>query len=406
MNQKRFSFFLFFLQAVLGKENKIPADGVSNYSKAQTAQPSQTSPRRAFGVTKNLQKGSTQTGEKNAIHPPSKSTGPWPKPNRNPALTKTYTVTSSKSNFTAVSQLKKQPNTQLQVSAKAPSNTGNRVGAKSKSSLNSNTAISYPVKSVTVRLSMGPFVKTKTGLIPAVIQPRNTKPSLTQHSALAARATITTSAAVAAKRTHSNTTSLVPQRSAAVISATRRTENKVPVQNKLKSKPLAVKHVQLTSKGQLSSGLRQTSSSFKCKAEPQGRVLNNKTACRFENGSRRARSDAENDKNAQPHKAVPQTSSRTVSRCSSRAVTSVKQAVSTEQGGKTKSGKETFSKKENSSRNILTRQTVAARMSQTAPQPSRTISLMNRATDMKTPKVMVIPQTEGKKLTAAQEERL
>ena len=114
----------------------------------------------------------------------------------------------------------------------------------------------------------------------------------------------------------------------------------------------------------------------------------------------------------QPGKVAPQTSSATASRCGSRAVSGNRQAAGTELGGKTKMSKQTHNKKENSLANVppskaQTKPTVAPIMSWTVPQPSRTLSRTGRAADAKTAKVAVrlVPQTEGKKMTAAQEER-
>ncbi|KAM6930862.1 cytoskeleton-associated protein 2-like [Xenentodon cancila] len=401
-------------EAVTGKENKAPAVRVRCIDpKVQTltAQSGQNPPRRAFGITRKMNmKGNTQTGEKNAI-PPSSSNAPvQTKPNRNPVLTRTYSITSSKSSLTAASHLKKLPNTQIQTSGKAPTNANHKVREQlnSKSCLNSNSAKLCPVKTASTRLSVGPFVKTKTGLIPAVTQPRTTKSNLTQPSASAARATKTTTAAVAAvaaKEMHPKSSSSVSfsQKSALVVSSTRRAEEKVQVQNKSQSKPPAVRHAQSACKGRVSSGLRQTSSSFKGKTEPQARVFTNQPSCQFgQERSRKARSGAEGDRNGPACKVAPQTSLRTANRVSSRAVS----AVSTQQGGKTKTSKEMPSKKENSSTNIPKRKTGSVMMSQTVPQPSRTVRLTGRATDTTAPNVRAVPQTEGKNLTAAQQERL
>ncbi|XP_072243458.1 cytoskeleton-associated protein 2-like [Leuresthes tenuis] len=402
------------LKVLMGKENKVPAER-SNYnvSKGQTltSQSSQPHPRRSFGITNKINmKGSTLTGQQNSICPSSNRVSAQLKPNRNLVLTRTYSAVPSKANLTVSSHLKKQPNTGIQT-AKPPSNAARTVVAKSnsKSSLSSNSAASYLMKTTRTRLSIGPFVKTKTGLIPAVTQPRSTKSDRTDPPATARHA-ITT--AVNAKKVQSRTmpSTSISQR------AVQRTVDKVQAQNKSKSnsKPQLGKHTQTGCKSQLSSGLRVASTSFRSKAEPSksAGVLTKKSTCQPAVCYTKARSGAEGKKNVQPCKVAPQTSSATVSKCGSRAVSGNRQAAVTELGGKTKMTKQTHNKKENSLVNVpplkaQAKPTVAPIMSQTVPQHSRTLSRTGRAADTKTPKVAVrlVPQTEGKKMTAAQEER-
>ncbi|XP_061585864.1 cytoskeleton-associated protein 2-like [Cololabis saira] len=403
-----------FQQAVGGKENKSPADGVKSVKIQRftlTAQSSRNPPRRAFGFTGKINmKSSTEAGEKNAIRPPLSSAPARPKPNHNPVLTRTYTVTSSKSSLTAASCLKKQPNTHIQTSGKALINATHKVGEKfnSKSSLNFNSAKLCPVKTASTRLSVGPFVQTKTGLIPAVTQPRTTRSDLRQPSASAARGSQATTAGARKTLPKSTTSVFVSQRSAAAAagSSTRRAEEKVQVQSKSQSQPFAVRRAQPTCKGQPSSGLRPTSSSFKCRAEPQGRAFTNPSSCQFENRSTKARSGAEGNKNGQACKVAPPTSFSRANRVDARVVPGVRPPGSTQQGGRTKTSKEMHSKKENTSTNVPKRKTGSAMMCQTAPQPSRTVSFTGRATDRTTANIRAVPQTEGKKLTAAQEARL
>lgn len=184
-------------------------------------------------------------------------------------------------------------------------------------------------------------------------------------------------------------------------------------QDKSNSKPLLGKHSQPSGKNQLSSGLKSTSTSSKCTAapiKPGGRVG---AAGQPTDRSTKQRSEGEGQKNGQPCKVASQISSGPTSRCSSRAVSGVMRAAMAELGGKTKTYKEPDGKKGHSLANAPPPQTGIKRtsapvMSQTVPRPGRTISHTSQATDKKTPKVpvRVIPQTEGKKLTAAQEERM
>ncbi|KAM4576000.1 cytoskeleton-associated protein 2-like [Odontesthes bonariensis] len=410
------------LKVLMGKENKGPAERLNyNVSKGQTltSQSSQPSPRREFGITyKTNIKGRTLTGQQNSICPSSNRVPAQPKPNRNLVLPRTYSAVSSKSNLTAGSHLKKQPCTGIQ-SAKPPSNAARTVVAKSnlKSSLSSNSAASYLMKTTSTRLSIGPFVKTKTGLIPAVTQPRSTKSDRTDPPATARHTTTTTTTTVTAVNAKKAQSRSMPSTSISHRAVQRPVDKiQVQAQNKSKSnsKPQLGKHTQTGCRSQSSNGLTVASTSFRSKAEPSksAGVPTKKSTCQPAVSYTKARSGAEGKKNVQPCKVAPQTSSAAASRCSSRAVSGSRQAAVTELGGKTKMSKQTHNKRENILANVppskaQTKPTVAPIMSRTVPQPSRTLSRTGWAADAKTPKVTVklVPQTEGKKVTAAQEER-
>lgn len=120
------------------------------------------------------------------------------------------------------------------------------------------------------------------------------------------------------------------------------------------------------------------------------------------------RSQGEREKNGHLSKVAPRTSLAPASRCSSSVAGRVTQTVA-ELGGKIKSSKETECKKVHSSANAAPPQASVKRtVSQTVPRDARTVSHRSQATDAKTPKVpaSVISRTEGKKLTAVQEERM
>ncbi|XP_069562110.1 cytoskeleton-associated protein 2-like [Brachyistius frenatus] len=404
------------LKIVTEKENKAPADRFRHNGpkgEPSNAQSRQDPARRVFGVTNKVNvKGSILTGQQNATRP-SSSRGPvQPKPNLKPVLSRTNTVVSSKSNLNAASHLKKQPNTGIQSSGKPPSNAAHtvRIKSNSKFSCSSNITSSGPMKTVSVRMSLGPVVKTKTGLIPAVTQPRNTQSSFTHTSATAARTTTTTTSLNAMKVRSSSVSSVSASQRSAVAG------NKVQYQNKSNSKPLLRKHCQPSCKSQISSGLKSTSGCFKGTAaplKPEVRVPIKTPAGPLVDRVTKSRSGAEAGKPGQLCKVAFQTSVKPESRSISGLVSRATRAVVTELGRKTKTSKETGGKKERSSANSPPPQagikrTGAPVMSQTAPQPARTVRLTGRASVTKTPKVLdrVVPQTEGKKLTAAQEERL
>lgn len=389
----------YFLQVATGKENKPSADKIkykATKSQTLTAQSTQDPLRKAFGVFNTVNaRGSTLKGKENAVRPSSSSASTQPRRNQNPLLTKTYTVVVSKPNVTAASTQKRWTSTRGQTSGKTSSNAAHTVGAKSNSkcSFSSNCATTQMADG---RISMGPLVKTKTGLTPAVIQLRNTKSEMLHATA---RTTVYTASVVAKKvQSSSRVSASVPQRSTGEVSLNLRVGGKVQAQNK--PKPPLDKRAPPASKGPFSGGLRVTSTYVKCNAptvKPEGKALTSKTTAQSANRSVKITSGA-----------APQTSSRT-NRVSSTSGSRLKQAAVVEPAGKTKTNKEALSKNETSSAKTLapqapTKRAFAPVLSQTAPQPSRTISI----TGMKTPKVTVkvVPQTEGKKTTSAQEERL
>ncbi|XP_040010069.1 cytoskeleton-associated protein 2-like isoform X2 [Xiphias gladius] len=403
------------LKVVMGKENKAPADTfryegrkVETLAALSTKHPV----RRAFGVTNKVNiKGGILTGQQNAKRPCATSGPAQPELNKNPVFIGKDTPVSSKSNLNAASHLKKQLNTGMQSSGRA---------------------------SVSVRMSLGPIVKTKTGLIPAVTQPRNTKPHITYTSATAADTTTNTSVvnklrsstsssvsvsqrpAMAQRKTlHTHAlTNPVNERTTLYLNA--RAGIKVQDQNKANSKPLLGKHSQPFCKTQreLSKGMTSAPNS-KCTAapfKPDGRGEMSKTiklAGEPTDRSKNQKSDGAGEKNGKPCKITSRTSLGPLGRCSFKAASGVKRAAVAELGGKTKTCQETQSERGHSSASAPPPQTGIERtgapvMSPTVPRPARTISRTGQATDMKVPKdpLMVIPQTEGKKVTAAQKERM
>ncbi|XP_013854949.1 cytoskeleton-associated protein 2-like [Austrofundulus limnaeus] len=371
-------------QVVTGKENKSSADKFKD-SKGPTliAQSSQNPVRSAFGVSNTVNvRGGTQKGKENTVRSSSSIAPPQPKPYQNPLLRKTYTVVVSKPNATAAGTLKKPTIVRGHASGQASSAAASTAGAKSsfQCNLNSNCTTAQTAGS---RISMGPLVKTKTGLTPAVIQPRNTKSDLPRPSA-ASRKTISTASVVRKVQACSTASASLRQKPALNSTA----GAKVQPQNKSNPKPTLDKQTLPACKSQHSGGLRVTSASFKAKAppaRPEGRALTS-MSIKVTSG------------------AAPQAASRT-NTSSSTTGSRLKPTVVTQPAGKTKTNKET------SSANVLPPRAppkcaVAPILSQTEPQPSRSVSITGRAAVTKTPKVTAkVPQTEGKK-TTAQEERL
>nr|XP_033474824.1 cytoskeleton-associated protein 2-like [Epinephelus lanceolatus] len=421
-------------KVVMEKENTAPADRFRyEGTKIQTlaAQSTKQPAREAFGVTNKVNiKANIPTGRRNNSRTAATSGPAQPKLNQNPVLTRTYTVVSSKSNWNEATHPKKRPETGSPSSGRISSNAAHTAATKSNSrfSRSSNATRSCPVKTASIRMSLGPMVKTKTGLIPAVTQPRNTQSQNLRHtSAKAADTTIATTASVANKvRSSSLSSASVSQRSAMAQRKTlpatalnnpvneRSTAGiKVQQQNKLNSKPLLGKQSQPSCKSQLTCGLNSVSTSSKCTAapiKPKGREGLSKTvksAGQPTDRCTKQRFESGGQKNGQSRKVAAQTSSGPTSRCSSRAVSGVRRAAVAELRGKTMTCKETDGKK-GSANAPPPKRTGAPVMSQTVPRPARTISHTSQGTDTKMPKVpvRVLPQTEGKKVTAAQEERM
>ncbi|XP_031161396.1 cytoskeleton-associated protein 2-like [Sander lucioperca] len=420
------------LKVVKGKENQAPADRFRYEStKIQTlaAQSTKHPARGAFGVSNKLNVlGSMLTGRQNTNRPSATSGPAQPKLDK----TRTYTIVSSKSNPNAASRLTKKPNAGEPSSGRAPSNAARTAVTKSSSrfSSGSNATWSCSMKTISVRISLGPMVKTKTGLTPAVTQPRNSQSQNSTHTSATAADTTTATTMSVANKVRSSTSSSVSQRSAMAQRKTlptpalnyherTRAGIKVPDQNKSNPKPLLGKHSQPSCKSQLSSEMKSMSISSKCTAAPikpegkAGMSKTNKSASQPTDRSTKQRSDGAGIKNGPPCKVASRTSSRPVSRCISRAITGVVGAAVAELGGKTKTCEETGGTKGHSSANAPPPQSGIKRtsspvMSQTVPRPGKTISHTGHAVDTKTSKVpvRVFPQTEVKKLTAAQEERM
>ncbi|XP_054466961.1 cytoskeleton-associated protein 2-like isoform X2 [Anoplopoma fimbria] len=411
------------LQVVMGKENKAPADRFTyERPKIQTLAAQSTkhpATRGAFVVTHKVNvKANILTGRQNTNRPSATNGPAQPKPNQNLVLTRRSAVVSSRSNPNATNHLKKQPNTGIPSSGRASSNAALKAVTKSNSrfSSSSNATWSCPMTTGSVRISLGPMVKTKTGLIPAVTQPRNSQSQrITHTSATAGDPTTIATANVTKKVQSSNLSSVSVSHKSAItqrkplpttsLNNQERARAGIKVQNQSNSRPLFRKTSQPSSKIQLSRGQKSTSTFAKSTAaplKPQGRAgAAGQPTDRFP----KLRSEGGGQTKSQPCKVSSQTTSGVANRSSTRAAVA-------ELGGKTKTSEQTNGRK-GSSANAPPPQTGIKRtsipvMSQTVPRLGKTISHTGQAKGTKTPKVpvRVIPQTEGKKVTAAQEERM
>ncbi|KAG7490338.1 hypothetical protein JOB18_033380 [Solea senegalensis] len=384
-----------------GKENK----GLSDIFKHETTtiptlvtQATKHPVRKAFGITNKVNvKGSIVTGLPNGKCPSANRGSIQPQFNRNSVLTGMNTAVPPKYNPNTASHFKKQ------------SNRGMHSSCRASSKADSNSRLSSCI-------SLGPTVKTKTGLIPAVTQPRNVNKFVTQTFSTAANKSETimqsSNSSVsfsqrpirAKKKTLCSTTLNIPVNKRITVSSTKIQDNKVQDQTKANSKPLLGKP-QLSCKAQLSIGLKSVAS--KCRSEPikpdrrEGSSITNRTVGMPTDRLAKQKFEDGEEKNGKPLKLPTQ-------KCSVRAA-GVTRAVVAELGEKSKTSKDTRGKKGHGSANVPPQQ---ANVNKTgAPlmsKPARNISHTGPTTNMKTPKVpvRVIPQTEVKKLTAAQEERM
>ncbi|XP_061787901.1 cytoskeleton-associated protein 2-like isoform X2 [Nerophis lumbriciformis] len=172
------------LQLIKGKENKAP---ISSFrQKDKNAQPlaplaKQNSGRKTFVVRnkENLQ-SSIRTE-------PQKSRGSLSVCStlaEKPAFRATYSL-SSKPLLKADSHPTNQTNVRKPPTGKASSNANFSVMKNPKGSHRAatNIAASFPATAYTVRMSLGPMVKTRTGLISTMIIPRVSEPVRNQKSA-------------------------------------------------------------------------------------------------------------------------------------------------------------------------------------------------------------------------------
>ncbi|XP_029019391.2 cytoskeleton-associated protein 2-like [Betta splendens] len=399
------------LKAVLGKENKVPAQKVGYEASKVKPLPVHCTKIPTRGVLSDLNKGNATRG----FHDKQSNE------RQISVLRSTYTVISSKPNPNA------PRNTEKPFSAKVSSNVGRTTVSASHSRFTSrsNVALSGPVN---VRVSLGPLVKTKTGLIPAVTQPRTTHSHLIRTSETAPGNILTTNSKKAACRPLSSVSQRTSTAQKKVISTTAATnpvhvkstlsmsarfrKNEVLIKSNLK--PPLVKHSQPSCKSQIGE-LKSAPLSSRREAatvKPQwkaGMSTTSQSACENTGRSIKKKYEDKGKKNNRISKVTSQASLEPLTRSSSSSVRGTSVAG---MAAKTMKCRETQSKSGRSSAHVLSQQMGKNRdvqvMSKTVPQPARTVSLTGKLTELKTPKVPVraAPQTERKKLSAAQEERI
>lgn len=411
-----------FKQVVAEKENKTSADRSrvqqTKMVSAPAIQSTIHSARRALGVT-NCENTKNSTQPRWQHRHQFETSGPA-QPKIKPVITRSNTVVPSKFSL-KTSDLKKQSNTGIKSLSRVSSNAFCTAVQKSNNRLSchSNAAWPCPIKTGHTRISLGPLVKTKTGLIPAVTQPRqnptqNLKQTSTTSNSVPTSSVGNTSFSVTmSKRPARAERRTLPSTANRETKATPETARPDPYKSNSKSVLGKLSLSSCTS--QPSSGLKSTSNFSKCTVTPiKGRVgtfKSNKSAGQPTHTSTKQGSAREQEKNSQACKIPFQTSLRPASKSSSRVVSSVVQAAVVEHRGDTKTCPHRDNRKAHDSiraQPLSIKRTGAPVKSQTVPRPATIISHASKAADPKMTKIpaRTIPQTEGKKQTAAQEERM
>lgn len=407
---------LLFLQIEKAKENKAPDAFRSEGTKFKTsfAQSTKNPPKKALGVSNRVNvTGNTQTGQQRAKQPSSVHDAAKLKLNRNPVLSQKDPVVRSKSNQSTVTN----PNNQSNQGMQPFSQTFQKTAPFRKFSSGSKSALPGPAKTVSTRISLGPLVKTKTGLIPAVTQPRNTQshslhiPVPVAHTTTSIKVRPSTASTVVSQK------SAVTQRKVFPSSAFNKRVNEKTGSQNCFSKQLPGKHSQQSCQSS-NPGLKSLPTSKRTvapvKLDRSGGTTTKINKPAVEQADRlikQSKSNSNGAKNGNPSKVHSQTSLEATRRPAPKVVSrQVTQPTVADMKVQTKSCKETQGKKGQTTANTPLPFTVMKRsgapvMSQTAPQPTRTVSFTGRATNPKTPKVSV-PQTEVKKMTADQVERM
>lgn len=410
-----------FKQGVTGKENKTSTDRSrvqhTKMDSAPTIQSTIHSTRRVLGV-------SSRENNKNSTGPrwqitkhQSEMSGPA-QPKIKPAITVVPSKVGLNTNQ-PTSHLKKQSDTGIKSLCRLSSNPVCTAVIKSNNRLShSNAAWPCQIKTGVTRISLGPLVKTKTGLIPAVTQPRHNltqnlkQTTITSTSVPTSSVGNTSFSVTMSKRPARAERRTLPFTANREIKATSETARPDP--NKFNSKLVLGKHSLSSCTSQPSSGLKSTNFSKGTVAPIKGRVgvfKSNKSAGQPTHRSTKQGSECEQEKNSQACKIPLQTSLRPAGMSSSRVVSSVVQAAVVEHRGDAKTCPQRDNRKAHDSiraQQMSIKRTGAPVTSQTVPRPARTVSHSSKATDTKTTKIpaRIIPQTEGKKQTAAQEERM
>lgn len=355
-----------------------------------------------------MQTGWQGTHSKRATNGPTQ-------PNLKPVLKKSDTAP-------ATSNLRNCLNTGVQSSVRSSSKSDCTAVPISASRFRrgSNAAWSCPMNTAGSRISLGCLVKTRTGLVPALTQflhtpsqslARDSAPATNTAGSRAARhqTTAVSKRPAAAQKSLPPTALSKAARNKGVSSTAAAGDRKAKVQAKPNSRPSL-----LPLKSRITNGLKSTSSTSSCtatldKAKGTARgTASYQSDRRPTDSSTRRMFERESNKNTQQVNASSRLSHQVAASSSGGFRRSVPTAAASTV--KEKSSIHTHAKKGQSFVNgkppqIGLRRTAS---SVTVPRPPRITSHTRPATvttATKTP-AKAVPQTEGAKVTAAQEERM
>ncbi|XP_055080346.1 cytoskeleton-associated protein 2-like [Periophthalmus magnuspinnatus] len=380
-----------------GKENKIPAP--NNDVKVKTLQP--TSVQKPLGLKNSTKTSSSNLyGKQNSKNISTTATKDAKGQYQIPVFTKIYTIVNSKSTSNAASQ--KQPFTRVpsvgKISSKTLSDSCAVKVSNITTALCTNAASATMNKTENGRMIHGPIIKTRTGLMPAVIQPRNSKPNIlstvadTKMSTYKARSKSlshrpVSQPSITSLRKTISTVALRPVSEKTVTMATRG-ENKA--QNKSRPSTATSKIVEKPRCNTLSDRLQSLSRCSTRSVNPDTKVQTTKT---------KSTVALKVDKN-KPGLGKPP-STMTTNRDNFRVH---RVATACNHGDKSKISKEIQTKKTSKPFHapVAPKENKRPIVPQSAPQPSRARNLSSRPTSMKTPERST-PQPDTKPLTAAQD---
>lgn len=281
------------------------------------------------------------------------------------------------------------------------SSTGHRVVKKSSRNLGSRSTSTLPcqIKTVHSRVSLGPLVKTKTGLVPAVTQPSQTQ---TQRHTSVTEINLTRSSVNKFKT--SNSTSVTASKRSTILenrkshdakrtTVSSMTGAKITVQGQKKaSSNLHLDKTTGLSKSQQTNQRKPISNLYKCTNganKHEGR-MSNKTTTPPTNESKNPKYEVKVKGDGQQHIGPSRTST-----------TGVVHRPKDEQGQKNRMSTKKDDKVGLGSGNVQLQQRTMV------TKPTRAVNFINqtRSSKVKVPDT-AIPQTDGKKQTAAQAERM
>ncbi|XP_072289903.1 cytoskeleton-associated protein 2-like [Eucyclogobius newberryi] len=389
------------LKVYKDKENTIPA--LNKDSKVKTIQV--ISVKKPLGLKNSVNISSHTKQNRKPLSTATTNKNAKPKI---PVFTRTYAIENSKSTMKPASQ--RQPITRAPSVGPAASKTLSVFPAVSNTTTTqcTNAASASMDKAEIGRMIHGPIIKTRTGLMPAVIQTRKSKPHIlpnanapktsaykVQSSTSSNRPVSQTS--IRSLRTTISTITLKPVRER-TARMTIRGEDKA--QNKCLS--TTIKNVEQARSYTLSDRLQSLSRWSSTSLKPEIKAKTTKTIV-SDSSSLKSTVAPRVDKNKP---GLKKTSISTIVNQNNFRVNKV--VATSNHGGKSKiskaiPNKTTVPLSKLFQAPVVPKEKKRPTAPQTAPQPSRALNLTSRPTGMKTPERRAAPGPVTKPLTAAQD---